>query len=707
MINERGFERFSTLCPLCSQSNAISGAQGFLTGNPAAAPVAVTSDSALITTLADILTTSIATTTVAYNPCDDLNCNEGLCHRDGNFGETATCSCGAENHGSNCEIAYNDCDLGLCGHGGSCSDNNRTTVGEYSYSCSCDSGYNLDTSIANSPTCTEVLPCSLVTCVNPSICTNYNNTANCGAQSSTDTSIFTCDPGYEGELCDTPIDNCQPDPCDSSGTSSCSSFFGGFTCNCEIGYRGSTCSQSPQYIITVTSQIPITITDPSFNEFLFASFPNLQTTTEQIISNVFTNDADFIVGSFSDYTQVYDSELPGVILTISFQYKSTTPTRKKRDAGGLVSQKARRSRRFALDMSAITGALDSLESDSSISDLIESRTNLTSSVTVSQPTGEAALDIDACLDNPCSNYAVCIDITGTGNTSSDRTCDCSGTGFKNNSTTGDCTDNIDDCLNNPCENGFTCTDQINNYICDCSASSIWSGKNCETDTFCSGESPCNGNGICSNAACTCNTETDSNNSTFTWQGSTCSYKEYCSDDVCPSNSVCLGTQSGRSCSCDIGYFPGWPRDGACQTHVCTGFCQNGGNCTVNEDDGMAECACTDKYMGEDCGVEITTQSPTTTTTTVRSKILVRRRNFASPACPSGPFYSAILKISIFWPKIILKMSKNDQIEAVGLIFLNPLYDNDGSDNYHDTGRKHNNDSEQHDSSGHHGYRSSA
>ena len=36
----------------------------------------------------------------------------------------------------------------------------------------------------------------------------------------------------------------------------------------------------------------------------------------------------------------------------------------------------------------------------------------------------------------------------------------------------------------------------------------------------------------------------------------------------------------------------------------------------------------------------------------------------------GPtFYWAILKISIFWPKIILKISKNDQIEVVGPFFL--------------------------------------
>ena len=37
------------------------------------------------------------------------------------------------------------------------------------------------------------------------------------------------------------------------------------------------------------------------------------------------------------------------------------------------------------------------------------------------------------------------------------------------------------------------------------------------------------------------------------------------------------------------------------------------------------------------------------------------------------FYWAILKISIFWPKIILKTSKNDQIEVVGHKLLNALY----------------------------------
>ena len=42
---------------------------------------------------------------------------------------------------------------------------------------------------------------------------------------------------------------------------------------------------------------------------------------------------------------------------------------------------------------------------------------------------------------------------------------------------------------------------------------------------------------------------------------------------------------------------------------------------------------------------------------------------AFPARPSGSFYWAILKISIFF---ILKTSKNDKIEVVGHKFLNAL-----------------------------------
>ena len=40
--------------------------------------------------------------------------------------------------------------------------------------------------------------------------------------------------------------------------------------------------------------------------------------------------------------------------------------------------------------------------------------------------------------------------------------------------------------------------------------------------------------------------------------------------------------------------------------------------------------------------------------------------------PSSSFYRTTLKISIFWPKIILKISKNDQIEVAGPKFFNAL-----------------------------------
>ena len=40
----------------------------------------------------------------------------------------------------------------------------------------------------------------------------------------------------------------------------------------------------------------------------------------------------------------------------------------------------------------------------------------------------------------------------------------------------------------------------------------------------------------------------------------------------------------------------------------------------------------------------------------------------------GSFYLPILKISFFWPKTILKISENEQIEAVRYKLLNVLYD---------------------------------
>ncbi|CAM4658808.1 unnamed protein product [Lepidochelys kempii] len=50
-----------------------------------------------------------------------------------------------------------------------------------------------------------------------------------------------CMPGYDGNLCETDIDECLPSPCHNDGT--CHNLVGGFSCNCPDGFTGMACER--------------------------------------------------------------------------------------------------------------------------------------------------------------------------------------------------------------------------------------------------------------------------------------------------------------------------------------------------------------------------------------------------------------------------------------------------------------------------------
>ena len=98
------------------------------------------------------------------------------CNNHGTCLSSGSCDCDAEHSGTYCENAYDDCDLSLCGSGGSCTDATRTVAGTFAYTCYCHkSGYILDETTANMPTCTKELACNNFPCENPDgVCTNYS-----------------------------------------------------------------------------------------------------------------------------------------------------------------------------------------------------------------------------------------------------------------------------------------------------------------------------------------------------------------------------------------------------------------------------------------------------------------------------------------------------------------------------------------------------
>jgi len=52
-----------------------------------------------------------------------------------------------------------------------------------------------------------------------------------------------CDPGYEGELCELEIDECDPNPCQNGGT--CTDLLADYECTCPEGYLGDDCEIEP------------------------------------------------------------------------------------------------------------------------------------------------------------------------------------------------------------------------------------------------------------------------------------------------------------------------------------------------------------------------------------------------------------------------------------------------------------------------------
>ncbi|XP_075785982.1 protocadherin Fat 4 [Pelodiscus sinensis] len=53
--------------------------------------------------------------------------------------------------------------------------------------------------------------------------------------------VCRCMPGYDGNLCETDMDECLPSPCHNDGT--CHNLVGGFSCNCPDGFTGMACER--------------------------------------------------------------------------------------------------------------------------------------------------------------------------------------------------------------------------------------------------------------------------------------------------------------------------------------------------------------------------------------------------------------------------------------------------------------------------------
>lgn len=175
---------------------------------------------------------------------------------------------------------------------------------------------------------------------------------------------------------------------------------------------------------------------------------------------------------------------------------------------------------------------------------------------------------------------------------------------------------IDLCVSNPCQNGYTCTGIRNDYECSClyEENSVWSGKNCDVDLFCT-STTCNGNGACSNGACACDAD-----STSAWIGEECDFQDFCKISqngavvdrrTCPPNSDCFNNQNndGHECICHSGFSP----EGDCSISNCDNYCKNSGSCSMDTN-GVPACSCINGYSGSTCANPPITEDYTVTFT---------------------------------------------------------------------------------------------
>ncbi|XP_076452127.1 uncharacterized protein LOC143287751 [Babylonia areolata] len=159
-------------------------------------------------------------------------CASSPCYNNGSCSYTSqgfTCVCLSGFRGDRCEENINDCAPDSCNKRGTCID------GVNRFTCDCVDNYEGDR-------CERQVQdgCSTFPCGGNSTCRPVNDYhRQCD-----------CFPGFTGPLCDTEINECEPEPCLNGGK--CVDKVDGFECQCHPNFTGQRCQNPAKHCITTS-----------------------------------------------------------------------------------------------------------------------------------------------------------------------------------------------------------------------------------------------------------------------------------------------------------------------------------------------------------------------------------------------------------------------------------------------------------------------
>ncbi|XP_055898021.1 protein crumbs-like isoform X3 [Biomphalaria glabrata] len=509
--------------------------------------------------------------------CGSTQCmNGGLC-LDGY--DTSSCMCPLGYTNNFCQDTVNMCEHNECANSSACV--NRS----YDYICNCSgtqfTGWFCNVTIQQN--------CSQSLCQNGGTCTDTIVTINNQSLSSFNCS---CRAGYEGPLCEKPVDYCNKDgyKCFNNGKCINNPEYQNYTCNCDnaTDFIGPNCSTKVNNCYTNNSCVNGKCIDGINNYTCQCPLGYEGLGCEHQVNmcgnSSFCQRGSCVTNGSCDCTGTgyggpyCQQEIDECSATVSVCLNGANCTNLEGDYNCSCTE-------------GYTGKNCQTPSCTGIICQNDGTCNIVGSYwqCTCKPyiEGKYCDKIGPCFNNPCRNQATCQQSIEYNN----YTCFCL-PGWRGEN----CSEDIDECNEtiHACWNG-TCHNTMGGYNCFCDAG--YTGQRCESDINECLSNPCKNGGICSdmvnNYTCMCNQG---------YQGQDCSQDiDECALNTSLCNKgTCANTEPFYHCNCGTDYL-----GDHCQlVNPCANVtCLNQGTCQFKNNtssDFTYVCTCSEGYEGSLC-----------------------------------------------------------------------------------------------------------